>query len=383
MTFEHNERERQLIETAVNFGERHVQPAAAQWERDRTVPLETLRAATAVGLTAIEVPEGFGGQGCRYSVKMRIGEEISKSCMAFAFSLINTQNVAAKLARECEAEVARDYVADLVAARIFGATALSEPGVGSDFANIAMSANRVSDGWVLNGEKAWITNAAIADIFIVYAQTDATKGWRGIASFLVDGRRDGFIRQPPFELFGGHAIGTGGFVLQNYIVPDRHLLAGPGAAFKRAMGSINGARTYVAAMCCGMTEAALTTARDYGQARTSFGRPLLANQGLRWVLADVATELEAARLLTYRAAQLVDEGDDGAILAAAHAKKFAARMAQRLIPECIQLMGANGLREEYGLGRHLACAKIAHYVDGSTEIQNERIAAVLFGSAAR
>jgi alkylation response protein AidB-like acyl-CoA dehydrogenase len=145
-----------------------------------------------------------------------------------------------------------------------------------------------------------------------------------------------------------------------------------------AMGSINGARTNVAAMACGIVDASLALAADYYRTRPAFSAPLSANQGLRWTVADIATKLEAARLSTYKAAKLFEENAKGAALAAAHAKKFAARMAQVRLLDCIQLMGANGLRREHGLGRQLACAKIAHYVDGSTEIQNERIAAILF-----
>ncbi len=136
-------------------------------------------------------------------------------------------------------------------ADIFGGTALSEPGAGSDFSSIRTSAVKSGDGWVLNGEKGWITNAAIGDLFITYVQTDPAAGWRGIASFLVDARRPGFRRVEPYALAGGHAIGAGGFVLENYVAPEDDLLAPPGEAFKLAMQGVNGACVYVAAMCAG------------------------------------------------------------------------------------------------------------------------------------
>jgi alkylation response protein AidB-like acyl-CoA dehydrogenase len=139
-----------------------------------------------------------------------------------------------------------------------------------------------------------------------------------------------------------------------------------------ALAGINGARTYVAAMCCGMLQASLETAVRYTQQRRTFGQAVIEHQGVRWKLVDAATDLEAARLLTYRAARLIDEGGD-AVLPAAHAKKFATEMALRRIADCIQAMGANGLRAEYPLARHLAGAKIAAYTDGSIEMMNERI----------
>lgn len=371
-----NAAEEELVARARAFAARHVAPQAAGWERERRMPLETLAAAAAEGLTGIEVPKSLGGQGARFGAKLRVAEAIAEHCMAFSFSLINTQNIAAKLAREGRPAQIERYLPDLLAARKLGATALTEPGAGSDFSAIALRASKVPGGFRLNGEKAWITNAAQASVFVVYAQTDPAAGWRGIAGFLVDAEHEGFTRRPPFELLGGHAIGAGGFALQDYFVPDADLLHPAGEAFKTAMRSINGARTYVAGMCCGMVRRALARALDYGAERRSFGRPLIEHQGLRWLLADVATDLEAASLLTDRAAALIQAGQD-ATAAAAHAKKFAARMAMARLADCIQAMGANGLREAEGLGRHLTLAKIAHYVDGSTEMQNERIAAAL------
>jgi alkylation response protein AidB-like acyl-CoA dehydrogenase len=150
----------------------------------------------------------------------------------------------------------------------------------------------------------------------------------------------------------------------------------PGQALKAALASINGARAYVAAMCCGMLQASLETAVRYTQQRKTFGQPVIEHQGVRWKLADAATDLEAARLLCYRAARLIDTGGD-AVLPAAYAKKFATDMAVQRIADCIQAMGANGLRADYPLARHLAGAKIAAYTDGSIEMMNERIGAGL------
>ena len=177
-------------------------------------------------------------------------------------------------------------------------------------------------------------------------------------------------------MHGGHAIGVGGFRLVDYIAPDEALLHPPGAAFKAALAGINGARAYVAAMCCGMLHASLETAVRYTQQRKTFGQKVIDHQGVRWKLADAATQLEAARLLTYRAAQLIDAGKD-AVLPAAYAKKFATDMAVQRIADCIQAMGANGLRADYPLARHLAGAKIAAYTDGSIEMMNERIGVAL------
>ena len=214
----------------------------------------------------------------------------------------------------------------MIAGEVIGCAGLSEPGVGSDFGGLEMSAVRVEGGWKLNGAKAWITNAAVAGLSVAYAQTDKAQGYRGIACFAIEADRPGFQRDKPFELHGGHAIGVGGFRLVDYFAPDEAVLHPPGQAFKAALAGINGARAYVAAMCCGMLQASLETAVRYTRERKTFGQPVLDHQGVRWKLVDAATDLEAARLLTYRAARLIDEGGD-AVLPAAYAKKFATEMA--------------------------------------------------------
>jgi alkylation response protein AidB-like acyl-CoA dehydrogenase len=368
--------ERALLAAAQRFRREVVAPNAGAWERARQVPREVIRAAAAIGLTAIEVPRALGGQGAGFIAKTLIAEELARSCMGIAFSLINTQNIATRIARAGHpAQIAR-FLAPLVAGEMTGGTALTEPHAGSDFPAITTRARKVPGGWVFDGEKAWLTNAATATAITVYARTDAAPGTAGIAAFLIDAREPGCERLPAYGLMGGHAIGAGGIRLKDFRVADDALFHPPGEAFKRALAGINGARTYVAAMCCGMVAESLRLALDYAKRRQAFGKRLLDHQGLRWSLADVATDLEAARLLTGRAADLIERGGD-AVLAAAYAKKFAVEMAQRRLGQCLQAMGAEGLREDHPIGRHIACARIAGFVDGTTEIQNEWIGAML------
>ena len=368
--------ERALLDAARAFRREEIAPHAAAWERERALPREMFRRAAAIGLTGIEVAREKGGQGGGFLVKLLIAEELARACMGTAFALINTQNIAAKIAADgTPAQIGR-YLAPLLAGDLIGCTSLTEPHAGSDFPAITTTARRVDGGWIIDGEKAWATNAATADLAMTYVKTDQAEGTAGIAAFLIDAHAPGFERLAPDALIGGHAIGAGGFRLRRYRASDAVLLLPPGQAFKRALGSINGARTYVAAMCCGMVEEALAVALDYGRTRHAFGKRLLDHQGLRWSLVDVATDLEAARLLTYRAGEII-AGGGNAILPAAYAKKFAVEMAQRRLGDCLQAMGAEGLRETHPIGRHIACARIAGFVDGSTEMQNERIGAAL------
>lgn len=365
-----------LLARVAGFARDVVAPGAARWERERRIGREAVDAAARLGLTRLEVPREHGGLGLPFSCKVRVADLLGAADFAFTMSLINTQNIAVKLAREARPEVARRYVPDLIAGRRLGCTALTEPGAGSDFAAITTLATRTPQGWRIDGAKAWITNASEADVVVLYAQTAPGSGGAGIAGFVVDGRRPGFHREPAFALAGQHAIGTGGFRLDGYLAADDEMLQPPGQAFKAALASINGARTYIAAMCCGMVGEALRIAADYGERRSTFGRPLAGHQGWQWRLAEAASELAACRMMVDRAAAMIDAGED-AQLVAAQAKLLASRMAERQLHALSQAMGAEGLREDHPFGRHLIGARVANFVDGSTEMLLERIAAVM------
>ena len=369
-----------LLESARRFADEVVAPNAARWTQAGTMQPEALRQAADLGLLAFQAPRDWGGHGFEFRDKLALLQLLARHSYDFAFSLTNTASCAAHLAEALPRPVAERYVPAMLRGERFGGTALSEPGAGSDFAGIRTRAVREGNGWRLDGEKGWITNAAFGDIFVTYAQTDPAKGWRGIAAFLVDGARPGFERTGPEAVAGGGVIGAGGFRLSGYHVEADEVMAAPGAGFRQAMSSVNQARTYVAAMCVSMTEACLDAALAWGRERQAFGSALAAKQGWRWQAADLATDIEAARLLVDSATARIMAGQDAA-LAAAHAKKFATRMAVARISDACQLMGAAGLRDTWPFLRHLASARVANYTDGSTEMQNERIAALVVGPA--
>ncbi len=354
------------------FSDESVAPFAPDWERERRMGTEALEKAARLGLTGIQVPVEYGGQGHPFTVKAQAAEILGGADFGFAMSVLNTQNIAHRLTRDGAPELAGRYLDDLLAARRVGCTALTEPGAGSDFAAITTTAAAHDGGWVLNGEKAWIINAAVADVMVVYAQTDAGKGGAGIASFLVDARRAGFKRLPAYGMTAQHSIGAGGFRLSDYRVEANEVIRPAGEAFKSALTDINGARIYVAAMCCGMVGRALAIAADYGRARHSFGSALAGHQGWRWRLAEAETDVAAARLMVKEAATMIDAEED-ARYSAARTKIFATHMAERHLPALAQAMGAEGLREEYPFGRHMIGARVASFTDGSTEMLLERL----------
>jgi alkylation response protein AidB-like acyl-CoA dehydrogenase len=369
--------ERALVDVAEIFAKDTIAPIAERLEREKSpLPAPVIAEWVGCGLNGMQVSPERGGAGASFFAKVAVAEAIARSCFPCAFALINMQGSVTRIEREGTAEQVERYLPNLMNGSLICAPSLSEPGAGSDFAAITTLATKVPGGWEITGEKAWITNGAIAKLLVMYAQTEPGSGGNGIASFIVDLEAPGIDKSPPYQLTGGAAIGASAIRLNRVKVCDRDLFAPPGQAFKRALKGISGARTYVAAMTCAVVERALRTAVDYAVERESFGRPLIDHQGLRWSLVDVATRLEAARLLTLQAAHVVARDLDAQVEAAL-AKKFSAEIATQSVTACMQAMGAVGLFPQYGYDRLLTSARISAYVDGTTEMQNERIGAAL------
>ena len=342
---------------------------AVEWERTRRAPRELFAAAAEAGLTGVLVPKELGGSEARFVVAALVLEELSAACLAAAFGLWVHNNTVNGIARRGTPEQVKRLVGPMLEGERIGAFCLTEPGAGSDAAAITTRAAEAGKGWRISGEKAWVSNGSHADVLVVYARSGQAEGWKGIASYIVDAGLDGVVRTPPYELIGGHALGTSGITFEDCEISGDDVLLGPGDGFKAAMSGIDYARMCVGANCCGILGASLAYALSHAAERRAFGKPVLSFQGLQWQLADVATDLEAARLLTYNAAQAFDRGEAGA-MEAAHAKKFASRVALSGVSECMQAMGAAGSSMEHLPARHLATAKLAQYLDGTTEIQN-------------
>lgn len=356
------------------FAREVLAPRVAQWERERRTGRELARAAADLGLFRMEVPTELGGLGLPFSAKCEVSELLGAIDYAYAFSLINSQNVATRIARMASPAVRAQFLSGLMSGELVGCTALTEPGMGSDFAAIQTRATRVAGGWRLSGRKAWITNAVDADVILMFAQTAPELGAAGVAGFVIDAHRAGFARESAYAMAGQHAIGAGGFTLDGYLARDDEMHLPPGQGFKAAMTSINGARTYVAAMCCGMVGEALRIARGHGLSRQTFGKPLFDHQGWRWRLAEASADLAACRLMVAEAARVIESGADAQTLAA-QTKLQSTRMAERHLPALAQSMGAEGLLEHHPFGRHLVAARMASFTDGSNEMLLERISA--------
>ncbi|AQS47198.1 acyl-CoA dehydrogenase [Thioclava nitratireducens] len=356
-----------------SFARERVTPAAAGWAQGRVVSMDMFRKASELGLTGLEVTVKLGGSGLGYAMKAKVCETLAAADFGFAMSLVNTHNVALKLSQCASDAVQKRYIPGLLNGELSGCTALTEHSSGSDFGAISMRAVRSEGGWTLNGEKIWITNARHASVAIVYAQCGDIGARDGIAAFVVDLNAEGSVRRSRDAGFSLTSAGIGDFSLSDVFVPDDHLLLAPGTAFKSILTEINGARTYVAAMCCGMLDAALDEASSYGQARRSFGKSLAEHQGWRFALAQAEVDLAASCALVTAAIAQIEGGSDAQLLSA-QAKIHAVQTCQRHLATALHAMGAEGLRQEHCVTRHIGAAQIAALVDGTTEMLLERVA---------
>lgn len=367
------------VAAARAFAAEVVDPAAAEWERDRRWPAEAFRAAADAGLCGLLVPRGMGGRGLGTSGMCGVLSALAAADMGFAFSLVCHNNLEGAIAKRGTTAQKDRYLARMMAGELLGGFLLTEPTGGSDAAAIRTTATRDADGWRLDGEKAWCTNGTHAGLVNVYVQTEPGTGARGIAAFLVETDQPGVTRLPGYEMMGAHSTGANGFCFEGVRLSDDQLFIPPGEAFRAAMEAIDIARIVVAAMCAGMLARGIAAATAFLKGRHAFGGPLSDQQALRFLVADAATDLEAMRALTEAAGAAFDARAADAGVMAAHAKKFATRQALARLLDCMQALGAPGFRQDQPLARHVAGAKMAAYLDGTTEIQNVVIARSLFG----
>lgn len=355
-----------------DFARDTVTVRAPQWARGQAIEPEVVARAAEIGLTRIEVPTRLGGLGLGFRAKVEACAIVAAADFGFAMSLVNTHNVAKRIATTLPEAVSRSVLPDLLSGASMACTALTEDGAGSDVAALSCTAQAVDDGWLLDGEKTWIVNGRHAALAIVYAQCGETGQSAGIGAFLVD-LTDASCHRFPIETEISQAsIGTGGFRLTRCHVPTERMVLPPGTAFKAILSEINGARIYVAAMCCAMVSSALRVAQAYGETRQTFGKPLTQHPAWREGIAHSATTLAASWSLVEAALLAIEQGRDVRHLAAA-AKVNAVDLAQTALPRLLHAMGAEGLRDSYPFTRHLGAAQLAALTDGSTAMLLERL----------
>ena len=354
------------------FAQTQLALAAAGWDQGSAPDPALLRAAADLGLFGIELPAAAGGLGFDFAHKAAVCASLAAVDFGFAMSIVNTHNAALRLHLSAPTLAAR-YLPGLLSGQTAACTALTEPDAGTDVAALQTRATQTPEGWVLTGQKDWIINARHAGLSIVFAKCGTGDDGAAIGAFAVDLTAPGVTRHATEAGFPQTSMGTGGFTLDAVACPPEALILPPGTAFQSILSEINGARAYVAAMCCAMLGAAVDTVAAYGQTRASFGVPLMGHQAWRLALAQAQTDLAATQALTDRAVAAI-AGDPAAQLLAAQAKVHAVQTCQRHLPALLHAMGAEGLRPAHGLTRHLAAVQSAALTDGAITPLLERVA---------
>lgn len=366
--------------TAKRFADREIKPFVRERANDEQFPVEIMRKLAKAGLLGGPFPEEYGGAGIDNVSYALICEAIGGASPSVFTAALTVQLSLVSTAVHSfgTAEQRRSYLPDLLSAAKIGAFALSEPNVGSDPAAIELTAQRSGDDWLLNGSKFWISNGSIADLIVVFAQTEPGARHRGMAAFLVDGDSPGLERRVVADKLGLHASNTAALFFDSVRVPADRLLGKPGDGFKIAQTSLESGRTSTAACAVGIIQACLDACVSYAQQRKQWGKPIAAHQLIQEMVADIATDCEAARLLTLQAARLRDSGQP----AAKHvvmAKQFATEAAVRAARTAISLHGGVGYLGEYPIEALLRDAIGLSLYEGTTQIQKLILGRELLG----
>jgi butyryl-CoA dehydrogenase len=377
MNFDLTEEQRMIQEMARNFAEKEVAPLAAKLDETHEFPLELARKMGELGLMGIAVPEEYGGAGMDYVCYVVALEEISRACAntGVVMSANNSLACGPVLANGTEEQKHR-FLAPMASGQKIGCFGLTEPSAGSDAGNQKTTAVLDGNEWVLNGNKVFITNGTHADIAVVFAMTDKEKGARGISAFIVEKDTPGFRAGKAEKKLGLNASGTAELVFEDCRIPKDQLLGQRGSGFKIAMQTLDGGRIGIAAQAIGIARAAMEQSCKYALERVQFGQPIAKFQAIQWMLADMAVEIDAARLLAYRAAQMQSR-KQRFTKEAAMAKLFASETAMKTATKAVQIHGGYGYSKEYPVERNFRDAKITEIYEGTSEIQRLVIAANL------
>ena len=367
--------EQQLIREAVReFAETELTPIAAELDRDHRFPHELLPKLAEMNLMGMPYPEKEGGAGADYMSYVIAIEELSRVCATTSVIVSAHSSLATWPIFKFGTRAQKDqYLNDMTSGRRLGAFALTEPGAGTDAGAGTATATPYADGYALNGSKMFITNAPYADVYVVFAKTDPDHGTRGISAFIVEKDTPGFSVGEAEHKMGIRGSSTPPIYFSDCRIPKEALLGGEGDGFKIAMQTLDGGRIGIAAQALGIAQGALDASVAYAKERVQFGKPIATLQAIQWMIADMATEIDAARLLVYRAASCVDNGrpysTEGAM-----AKLFASEMATRVAGKAIQIHGGYGYTESYPVERNYRDAKITELYEGTSEVQRMVIA---------
>ena len=378
MDFDLSPEQREIQALAREFAAAEIEPHAAEWDREHRFPKELFGKLAELGLMGVCVPEEYGGAGADFLSYMLVLEELSRADAGVGVTVaVHTSAVTLPILSFGTDEQRSRFVPPLARGEVIGAFALTEPEAGSDAGALRTAALADGDGWTISGAKQWITNGHHAGTFLLFARTDPdTPGAKGVSAFILDADQVRPTRVE--EKLGLNSSVTSDIVIEDARVGPDRLLHEEGKGFTVAMATLDGGRIGVGAQALGIAQAAYDVARSYALERRQFGKRIADFQAIQWKLADMATEIDAARLLVYRAAWRKQQGlphtEEGA-----KAKLFASEMARRQTAEAIQILGGYGYTKEFPVERYYRDAKITEIYEGTSEIQRLVIARSILG----
>ena len=369
--------QRALRELAHEFAAKEIRPVAADYDGRSQHPADVIAKAHEVGLMNPHIPEEYGGPGLSAFEQILIGEELAWGCSGIATSIVANILGSLPVLLAGSDEQKRAWLTPLLEEPLLCSFALTEPGAGSDVSAIQTTAELRDGDYVLNGSKMFITNAGQAAWFVVFASTDREAGHRGLSAFVVPAESEGVIVEEHLDKLGQRATDTSALAFHEVPVPAANRLGDEGEGFKIAMRTLDLTRPGTAAGAVGVARAAFEHSVEYSKSRVQFGQPIAINQGVNFLVADMAAEIEAARLLTWQAAWLIDQGER-ATLQSSYAKRFTADTAMKVTTDAVQIFGGYGYMKEYPVEKLMRDAKLFQIYEGTSQIQRLVIAREIF-----
>ena len=374
MDFELPDDIRALQSSIREFCERRVKPHARDWDRTEKFPMEVIKELGSMGVMGIRVGEEYGGAGMGALAVAVAVEEVARYDGSLALTVASHNGLGTSHIRVFGNEVQKKkYLPRLATAEFLGAWGLTEPGSGSDAAGMKTTAVKQGDTWVLNGAKMFITQGTVGDVFVVLALTEPARKQKGITAFIVEKGQKGFSQRSIHGKLGMRSSDTAELILENVEVPDSQRLGEVNQGFINTLAILDGGRITIGALSVGLGRGAIEESRRYALERTAFGQPIAEFQALKWMFADMKTELDAARLLVHRAAALADAGRPYT-REASMAKLFASEAATRACNKAVQIHGGYGYTHEFPVERYLRDAKLCEIGEGTSEVQRSIIA---------
>ncbi len=374
MNFDLTEEQRRIRDTLTDFAEREIKPYSTEWDKKEIFPREVIRKLGELGFLGVAFPEQWGGGGADTLSQVLVVEGLSRFDASVGLTAAAHMSLLTGHIASFASDEHRDhYVPDMLAAKKIGAWCLTEPNSGSDAAAMLTRANRVGDNYVINGSKMFITNGTVGDVYVVTAKTDLGKGRGGISAFIVDRGTPGLSNGKRIEKLGLRASDTAEVIFENVMVPARNLIGELGAGYSQAMKVLEGGRIGIAGFAAGIARGGFEEAKAYALERKQFERRIADFQAIQFMIADMATRIDASWVLICRAAQLKDLGKPYA-REAAMAKLFASEVAMWTTTKAVQIHGGYGYVTDFPVERYMRDAKLAEIGEGTSEVQRMLIA---------